>query len=76
MGDRLCNPGGLPQWPRQKHAWDRASVRAGRPGQQCKRTIGTSTKEAIRCLKRHLARRLWHLLQPPTPDQDTTKLLT
>jgi transposase len=41
-----------------------------------KRAEGKSTKEAIRCLKRHLARRLWHLLQPPTPDQDTIKLLT
>ncbi len=26
-------------------------------------TEGKSTKEAIRCLKRHLARRIWHLLQ-------------
>ena len=26
------------------------------------------TREAIRCLKRHLARRIWHLLQPPAPD--------
>jgi transposase len=34
-----------------------------------KRAEGKSTKEAIRCLKRHLARRLWHLLQaaPPGP---------
>jgi transposase len=32
---------------------------------------GKSTKEAIRCLKRHLARRIWHLLQPPHPDQGT-----
>src|ERR687895_867516 len=28
-----------------------------------KRAEGKSTKEAIRCLKRHLTRRLWHLLQ-------------
>ncbi len=28
-----------------------------------KRAEGRSTKEAIRCLKRHLARRIWHLLQ-------------
>ena len=35
-----------------------------------KRAEGKSTKEAIRCLKRHLARRLWHLLQPPRPPQD------
>jgi hypothetical protein len=26
----------------------------------------------MRCLKRHLARRIWHLLQPPTPGQATT----
>ena len=36
-----------------------------------KRSEGKSTKEAIRCLKRHLARRVWHLLQTtgPNPDQ-------
>jgi transposase len=28
-----------------------------------KRAEGKSTREAIRCLKRHLARRIWHLLQ-------------
>jgi transposase len=35
-----------------------------------KRAEGKSTKEAIRCHKRHLARRVWHLLQttpPPKP---------
>jgi transposase len=32
-----------------------------------KRQEGKSTREAIRCLKRHLARRIWHLLQPPQP---------
>jgi transposase len=36
-----------------------------------KRSEGKNTKEAIRCLKRHLARRVWHLLQPPHPDQGT-----
>ena len=36
-----------------------------------KRAEGKSTKEAIRCLKRHLARRIWHLLQPPHPDRET-----
>ena len=36
-----------------------------------KRAEGKSTREAIRCLKRHLARRIWHLLQPPHPVQDT-----
>jgi transposase len=37
-----------------------------------KRAEGKSTREAIRCLKRHLARRIWHLLQPapnPRPGQ-------
>ena len=32
-----------------------------------KRAEGKSTREAIRCLKRHLARRVWHLLQDPPP---------
>src|SRR4051812_31840654 len=34
-----------------------------------KRAEGKTTKEAIRCLKRHLTRRLWHLLveAPPRP---------
>jgi transposase len=36
-----------------------------------KRSEGKSTKEAIRCLKRHLAPRIWHLLQAPHPDQGT-----
>src|ERR671915_632001 len=36
-----------------------------------RRGEGKSTREAIRCLKRYLARRVWHLLQPigPNPDQ-------
>jgi transposase len=36
-----------------------------------RRSEGKSTREAIRCLKRYLARRVWQLLQPagPTPDQ-------
>ena len=29
---------------------------------------GKTNREAIRCLKRHLARRVWHLLQPATPN--------
>src|SRR3954465_1740558 len=32
---------------------------------------GKTTREAIRCLKRYLARRVWRLLQPPTPDRGT-----
>ena len=37
---------------------------------QRRRSEGKSTREAIRCLKRYLARRVWHLLQPPRPIQD------
>lgn len=33
-----------------------------------KRSEGKTTSEAIRCLKRHLTRRIWHLLQPPRTD--------
>ena len=36
-----------------------------------KRAEGKTNRDAIRCLKRHLARRVWHLLQPPTPDNTT-----
>jgi transposase len=36
-----------------------------------KRSEGKSTKEAIRCLKRHLTRHIWHLLREPRPDQGT-----
>jgi hypothetical protein len=32
-----------------------------------KRAEGKTNRDAIRCLKRHLARRIWHLLQPPPP---------
>jgi transposase len=32
-----------------------------------RRNEGTSTREAIRCLKRHLNRRVWHHLQPAPP---------
>jgi transposase len=31
-----------------------------------RRSEGKSTREAIRCLKRYLARHVWRLLQPPT----------
>jgi transposase len=30
---------------------------------------GKTHREAIRCLKRHLARHVWRLLQPPIPDE-------
>jgi transposase len=36
-----------------------------------KRSEGKSTKEAIRCLKRHLARHVWQLLRTPHLDQGT-----
>ena len=32
-----------------------------------KREEGKTNREALRCLKRHLARRIWHLLRPPLP---------
>jgi transposase len=32
---------------------------------------GKTSREAIRCLKRHLARRVWHLLRAPHPGQGT-----
>jgi transposase len=41
-----------------------------------KRAEGKTTREAIRCLKRHLARRIWHPLQPPTPSEISLNLLT
>jgi transposase len=34
-----------------------------------KRREGKTTREALRCLKRYLARRVWQLLQPPTPTR-------
>jgi transposase len=37
-----------------------------------KRAEGKTGLEAMRCLKRHLTRRIWHLLQPPTPALGTT----
>ena len=33
-----------------------------------KRAEGKTKREALRCLKRHLARRIWRLLQPPRPE--------
>src|ERR687893_72764 len=60
-------------------AWDRvimARARRHPPTRDYiarRRSEGKSTREAIRCLKRYLARRVWHLLQPagPIPDQAT-----
>jgi transposase len=36
-----------------------------------KRAEGKTNRDAIRCLKRHLTRRIWHLLQPPDPTPTT-----
>jgi transposase len=43
-----------------------------------KRSEGKTTREAIRCLKRHLTRRVWHLLQAnqPHPDQALTQSIS
>jgi transposase len=41
-----------------------------------KRADGKTTREAIRCLKRHLARRIWQLLRAPTPISKHTLSLT
>ena len=39
-----------------------------------KRAEGKTNREALRCLKRHLTRRIWHLLQPP--DRPPTPALS
>jgi transposase len=41
-----------------------------------KQAEGKSRREALRCLKRHLARRVWRLLQPPEQPQRTFSLTT
>src|SRR3954462_15712792 len=41
-----------------------------------RRSEGKTTREAMRCLKRPLARRIWHLLQPPSPTEISLNLLT
>ena len=41
-----------------------------------KQAEGKTRREALRCLKRHLARRIWQLLQPPAATAapaDTTR---
>ena len=37
-----------------------------------KHAEGKTTRDAIRCLKRHLTRRIWQLLQPPSPIPNQT----
>jgi transposase len=41
-----------------------------------KKAEGKTNRDAIRSLKRHLARRIWHLLQPPAPIPDQTITLS
>jgi transposase len=36
-----------------------------------KKAEGKTHREAVRCLKRHLARRIWHLLRAPHPVPET-----
>ena len=36
-----------------------------------KQSEGKTHREAIRCLKRHLARRIWQLLRAPHPESET-----
>jgi transposase len=38
-----------------------------------KQSDGKSRREALRCLKRHLARRVWRLLQPPPSPSPSTR---
>jgi hypothetical protein len=64
------------------HVRTRRCTSAQRPGPIAgsyldrKRQEGKSTREAVRCLKRHLARRTWHLLQRPNPSKISLNLLT
>ena len=37
-----------------------------------KKAEGKTNRDAIRCLKRHLTRRVWHLLRAPHPVPETT----
>jgi transposase len=41
-----------------------------------KRADGKTGLDAMRCLKRHLTRRIWHLLQAPALDRNDHHLLT
>jgi transposase len=42
-----------------------------------KKTEGKTNRDAIRCLKRHLARRVWQLLRAPTPiKNDAISMIT
>ena len=37
-----------------------------------KKAEGKTNRDAIRCLKRHIARRVWNLLRTPTPIRGET----
>src|SRR5918997_4898341 len=56
-------------------AWQRPqqALSAERPA-SAKQAEGKTNRDAIRCLKRHLARRVWNLLHTPIPT--TGKPLT
>jgi transposase len=42
-----------------------------------KKAEGKTNRDAIRCLKRHLARRIWQLLRAPTPTRnDATSIIS
>ena len=40
-----------------------------------KQAEGKTRREAMRCLKRHLTRRVWHLLQPDTPQPQPSQTI-
>jgi len=71
--------GGNRQLNAALHRW---AVTAGRCDPEtidylaCKEAEGKSRREALRCLKRHLARRAWRLLQTPAPTPNNALSLT
>jgi transposase len=78
--DQTTTPRPRRQPPAQRHpAPDRRHARPLPPRDHAcvarKRAEGKTTREAIRCLKRHLARQVWHLLQEAPPDRERINLL-
>jgi len=71
--------GGNRQLNAALHRW---AVTAGRCDPETidylarKEAEGKSRREALRCLKRHLARRAWRLLQTPAPTPNNALSLT
>jgi transposase len=49
-----------------------AAIRRRSSSSRARRPKARTHREAIRCLKRHLARRLWQLLRAPHPVSETT----